>query len=90
VLTGAHKVQIMASGLTSLELYHKNCNEFFSHNITDDETWVSFRNFEMEEWIHIHSSNKMKKLNRHCLLSRKQMGTLFLDRKGLLMLKFMQ
>jgi hypothetical protein len=31
VLTGAHKMQRMASALTFLEQYHKNGDEFFSH-----------------------------------------------------------
>jgi hypothetical protein len=43
---GAHKSQRMASALTFLERYHKDGDEFFSHTITDDETWVSFLNVE--------------------------------------------
>jgi hypothetical protein len=42
MLTGAHKMQRMALALTSLERYHKDGDEFLSHIITGDETWVSF------------------------------------------------
>jgi hypothetical protein len=44
MLTGAHKMQRMASALTLtfLERYHKDGDEFLSHIVwvTDDETWV--------------------------------------------------
>jgi hypothetical protein len=36
----------MAPALTVLEWYHKDGDEFFSHIITGDESWVSFVNVE--------------------------------------------
>jgi hypothetical protein len=60
---GAHKTQKMAlaSNLTFSEHCHKDGDQFLSHiiQITGDETWVSFVNFETKEhskqWIHAHS-----------------------------------
>jgi hypothetical protein len=49
MLTGAHKMQRMASALPLLERYHKAGNEFLNHTVTDDETWVSFVNVETKE-----------------------------------------
>jgi hypothetical protein len=66
VLTGAHKMQRMASALNFLEQYHKDGDEFLNHiiQVTDDETWVSFVNAETKEqskqWMHTHSPNKLK------------------------------
>jgi hypothetical protein len=53
----------MASALTFLERYHKDCDEFLNHfiGITADETWISFVNVETKEqskqWMHTHSPN---------------------------------
>jgi hypothetical protein len=44
MLTGAHKMQRMASALTSLEQYHKNGDKFLIHIETGDEMRVSFVN----------------------------------------------
>jgi hypothetical protein len=47
-----------------LERYHKDGDEFLSHNvrITGDEFWVSFVNAETKEqskqWVHTHSPKK--------------------------------
>jgi hypothetical protein len=58
-----------------------------------DETWVSFVNVETKEqskqWMHTHSQNKPKKL-KQTLSARKLMATVFWDRKGMLMVEFMQ
>jgi hypothetical protein len=37
------------SGFDFLELYHKVGDEFFSHIVIGDETWVSFVNVETKE-----------------------------------------
>jgi hypothetical protein len=62
---GMHRTQRMASALTFLEQYRKDGNEFLSHIITDDETWVQFVNVETKEqskqWLHTHSPKKPKK-----------------------------
>jgi hypothetical protein len=49
MLTGAHKMQRMASALTSLEQYHKDGDEFLNHIITGDGTWVSFVKVKTKE-----------------------------------------
>jgi hypothetical protein len=40
--------------------------------------------------MHTHSPNKQEKLNKRCLPARKLMATVFWDRKGVLMVEFMQ
>jgi tagatose-1,6-bisphosphate aldolase len=68
MLTGVHKMQRMALAQTFLELYHKDGDEFLSHIITGDKTWVSLVNVETKEkskqWMHTHSPNKLKSLNK--------------------------
>jgi hypothetical protein len=44
---------------------------------------------QSEQWIHPHSPNKMKKF-KQTLSTRKLMATAFWDRKGVLMVEFMQ
>jgi hypothetical protein len=95
MLTGAHKTQRMASALTLLERYHKHGSEFLNHiiRVKDDETWVSFVNVETKEQsknsMHTHSQNKAKKFEE-TLSARKLMAAVFWDRKGVLMVEFMQ
>jgi hypothetical protein len=85
----------MASALTFLERYHKDDDELLNHSVgvTGDETWVSFVNFETKEqsqqWMHTHSPNKPKKF-KQTLSARKLRATVFWDRKGVLMVEFMQ
>jgi hypothetical protein len=68
MVTGAHETQRMASALTFLERYHKDGDKFLNHivRVTGDETWVSFVNLETKEqskqWMHTHSSKKLKKV----------------------------
>jgi transposase len=96
MLTSAHKTQRIASDLTRLERYHKDGDEFLSHiaRVTGGEIWVSFVNVETKEqskqWMHTHSLNKLNILNECCLSARKLMETDFWDRKGELMVEFMQ
>jgi hypothetical protein len=47
MLTGAYKMQRMASPLSYLEQYHKD-GEFLNHfmRVTCGETWVSFVNVD--------------------------------------------
>jgi hypothetical protein len=53
-----------------LERHHKDGDEFINHivRVTGDEAWVSFVNVETKEqaaqWMHTHSPNKPKGLNR--------------------------
>jgi hypothetical protein len=77
MLSGEHKTQRVASALTFLERHHKDGDEFLHHiiRVTDDQTWVSFLNAETKEnsknWMHSHSTNKPKILNKRCLPARK-------------------
>jgi hypothetical protein len=95
MLTGAHKTHRMASALTFLERYHEDDDGFLSHivRVTDDEIWVSFVNVrtkgQSKQWIYTHSSNKPKKF-KQAFSARKLMATVFCDRKGMLMVEFMQ
>jgi hypothetical protein len=61
--------------------------------MTADESWVSFVNVETKaqskRWMHTHSSNKPESLNKR-LSARKLMTAVFWDRKGMLMVEFMQ
>jgi hypothetical protein len=43
---------------------------------------------QSKQWIHIHSPNKLKKFKQ--TPARKLMASVFWDRKGVLMVKFMQ
>jgi hypothetical protein len=95
MVTGMHKTQTMALALTFLEHYHKDGDKFLNHIVraTGVEIWVSFVNVETKEqskkWMHTHSPNKPKKF-KQTLSARKPMVTAFWDRKGVLMVEFMQ
>jgi hypothetical protein len=82
----------MASALTFLERYHKDGDEFLNHIVTGDETWVSFVHVETKEqskqWMHLHLSNKPKMFKQTS--ARRLMAAAFWDRKGVLMVEFMQ
>jgi hypothetical protein len=71
--------------LTFLDRYHKDGDEFLSHivRLADDETWVSFVNVETKE-------QSKKWMHTHCRPARKLKETVFWDRKGVLMVEFMQ
>jgi hypothetical protein len=90
---GANKTQRMASAFTFLEQYHKD-GEFLNHvvRVTGDETWVSFVNVETKEqsrqWVPTHLPNKPKKIKQTS--ARKLRATVFMDRKGVLVVEFMQ
>jgi hypothetical protein len=92
MLVGVHRMQRMALVFTFLEQCHKD-DEFLDHIVQapGDKTWVSFVNVEIKEkskqWMHTHSSNKLKKFKQTC--ARKLMATVFWDRKGVLV-EFMQ
>jgi hypothetical protein len=42
-----------------------------------------------KQWMHTHSPNKLRNLNKLCF-ARKLMAAVFWDRKGVLMVEFMQ
>jgi hypothetical protein len=52
-------MQRMASTLTFLQQYHKDCNEFLNHiQVTGDEACLTFVNVETKEqskqWMHTY------------------------------------
>jgi hypothetical protein len=59
----------------------------------DDGTRVLFVNIETKgqskQWMHIHSPNKLKKF-KQTFSARKLIAAVFCDRKGVLMVEFMQ
>jgi hypothetical protein len=96
MLTSVHKTQRMAFALTLLERYHKDGNEFLYHiiRVTSNEARVSFVNVETKEhskqWIHNHSTKEPKISNKRFLPARKLMATVLWDRRGVLMVEFIQ
>jgi hypothetical protein len=82
-------------GFDFLRQYHKYSDEFLNHilRVTGDETWVSPVNVETKEqlkqWIRTHLLTKPKKF-KQTLSARKLIATVLWDRKGVLMVKFMQ
>jgi hypothetical protein len=81
--------------LSFLEQYKKDGDEFLSHivQVTGDETWVSFMNIiakeQSKQRMHKHSPSKPKKFKQMLSASR-VITTMFWDRKGVLMVEFMQ
>jgi CRISPR/Cas system CMR-associated protein Cmr1 (group 7 of RAMP superfamily) len=94
MLKSGHKMQRIASASTFYSDITK-MNEFLSHivQVTGDEPRISFMNVETKEqskqWMHTYSPNTPKKL-KQTLSARKLMATVFWDRKGVLMVEFMQ
>jgi hypothetical protein len=93
MLTDVHKTQRMASASTFLQRYHDEGDEFLDKIVTGDETWVTFVNVETkqqsQQWMNTHSPNKPRKF-KQSLAKRKLMATVFWDRKGVLLIGFME
>jgi hypothetical protein len=84
-----------ASTLQHDNIYdHKDGDEFLSHIVTGDKAWVSPVNVETKEqsrqWRHTHSPNKLKKCKQTLSACQKLMTTVLWDRKGELVVEFMQ
>jgi hypothetical protein len=81
------------SNCNFLERRHKDGDEYLYHivRVRGDETWVSFVNVETKEQskqrMHTHP-NKPKKFKRTS--ARKLMATFSWERKGVLIVEFMQ
>jgi hypothetical protein len=91
MLTCAHKRRECLRLSLFLERYHKDGDEFLNPimQVTGDETWVSYLNVKTKSnqssrCVHIYQ--KAEKF----LPARKLMETVFWDRKGVLMVEFMQ
>jgi len=93
MLTDVHRTQRMASALTFLQRYHDEGDEFLDKIVTGDETWVKFANVETKEqsrqWTHTHSPNKPRKF-KQSFANIKLIATVFWDRKGVLLIEFME
>jgi hypothetical protein len=83
-------------GFEFLGRYHKDGGEFLNHIalVGRDETGVSFLNVETKSrqssgCTHIYQTRR-KSLNKRCLPARKLIKTVFWNRKGVLMVGFMQ
>jgi len=63
-LTPEHKTKHMGSALSFLERYEKDGDEFLTHIVTGDETWVSHVTPESKQqsmqWCHTSSPTKKK------------------------------
>jgi histone-lysine N-methyltransferase SETMAR len=93
MLTDVHKTQRMVSALTFLQHYHDEGDIFLDKIVTGDETWVKFVNVETKEqsrqWMHTHSLLKPRKF-KQLLSNRKLMAAVFWDRKGVVLIEFME
>ncbi|GFQ82638.1 HTH_48 domain-containing protein [Trichonephila clavata] len=91
MLTDLHKTQRLGSALTFLERYLNEGEDVLDQIVTGDETWVAYVTPESKqqsmEWRH-SSSPKRVKFNQ-TISARKIMGTVFWDRKGVLLVEFL-
>lgn len=64
MLTEEHKTKRLASALSFLERYSNEGDDFLSHIVTGDETWVAYVAPESKqqsmEWRHSSSPRKVK------------------------------
>ncbi|GFV12114.1 HTH_48 domain-containing protein [Trichonephila clavipes] len=64
MLTDEHKTKRLGSALSFLERYSKEGDDFLSHIVTGDETWVAYVTPESKqqsmEWRHSSTSRKVK------------------------------
>jgi len=91
VLTEEHRLKRQASALDFLTRYSEEGNNFLSRVVTGDETWVSYTTPESKqqsmEWRHTSSATKTK--FKQTTSTRKNMCTVFWDRKGVLLVDFL-
>jgi len=80
----------MASALTFMQRCHDEWDEFLDKIVTGDKTRFKFVNVDTkEQWMHTHSPNKPRKF-KQSLANRKLMATMFWDKKGVLLIEFME
>lgn len=92
MLTDVHKQRRVEAGRNFLQRFENEGEEFFSHLVTGDETWISYTNVESKQksmqWRH-SSSPKAKKFKQAPSV-RKMMATVFWDQKGVLLVEFLE
>ncbi|GFY22383.1 uncharacterized protein TNCV_2176441 [Trichonephila clavipes] len=90
-LTTENKIQRLGAALNFLRRYHDDGDEFSDRIVTGDETWISHFTPETKQqsmhWRHKESPVRTK--FKQTLLLRKVMSTVFLDRKGILLINFL-
>jgi histone-lysine N-methyltransferase SETMAR len=88
-----HRTQRMASALSFLTRFNDEGGDFLKSIVTGDETWVLYDTPETKEqskqWMHTSSPNKPKKF-KQMFSNRKVRATVFWDRKGVLLVNFME
>jgi len=91
MLTEEHKLKWQASALDFLTRYSEEGDNFLSHVVTGDETWVSHATPESKqqfmEWRHTSSPTKTK--FKQTTSTQKITCTVFWDRKGVLLVDFL-
>jgi len=91
LLTEEHKLEQQATTLDFLTQYSEEGENFLSHVVTGNETWMSHEAPESKEqsmeWRHTSSPTKTK--FKQTTSTRKVMCTMFWDRKGVLLADFL-
>ena len=91
MLTEEHRLKRQASALDFLTRYSEEGDNFLSRVVTADETWVPYATPESKqqskEWRHTSSLTKTK--CKQTTSTRKNMCTVFWDRKGVLLVDFL-
>jgi hypothetical protein len=91
MLTDDHKTKRMGTALNFLVQYHNEGDEFLNHIVTEDETCISHVTLDNKpqsmQWQH-SASPKAKKF-KQTLSARKIMCSVFSERRGILLIDFM-
>lgn len=91
MLSDEHKTKRLGSALSFIERYSNEGDDFLSHIVTGDETWVAYVTPESKqqsmEWRHSSSPRKVK--FKQTISAQKIMCTVFWDRKGVLLVDFL-
>ncbi|GFY19459.1 histone-lysine N-methyltransferase SETMAR [Trichonephila clavipes] len=91
MLADERKTKRLGSALSFLERYSNEGDDFLSHIVTGDETWVAYVTPESKqqslEWRHSSSPRKVK--FKQTISAQKIMCTMFWDRKGVLKVDFL-
>jgi len=91
LLTEEHKLEQQAATLDFLTQYREEGENFLSHVVTGNETWVSHEapksKEQSMEWRHTSSPTKTK--FKQTTSTWKVMCTMFWDRKGILLVDFL-
>jgi len=91
MLTEEHKTKRLVSALSFLKQYSNKMDDFLSHIVTGDKTWVAYVTPESKqqsmEWRHSSPPRKVK--FKQTVSAQKIICTVFWDRKGVLLVDFL-